>query len=136
MNNVIYAKIMKHDAYIPFDQSVLPKELSLKEILGHFNFLSPTILLLHGSHISKKRYSPSGKPDLDIICVSRKAAFWPLNQLYDRFYTNIKNLQTKIDLSILTYSQFLSVFQGNASLSISLNNGFTILYLEDINEQK
>ena len=135
MNNIMYAKIMKHDAYIPFNQSILPKELSLDEILSYFKFLSPTILILHGSHISKKRYSPSGKPDLDIICVSKKATFWPSTELYEKFYKNIKNLQIKIDLSLLTYTQFLSVFQGDTSLSISLNNGFTILYMEDINEQ-
>ncbi len=135
MNNIIYAKIMKHDAYIPFNQSILPKKLSLDEILSYFEFLSPTLLILHGSLISKKRYSPSGKPDLDIICISKKAAFWPLNELYYNFYNKSKNLQIKIDLSILTYTQFISFFQGNTSLSISLNNGFTILYVENINEQ-
>ncbi|MCJ7496513.1 MAG: hypothetical protein MUO78_00015 [candidate division Zixibacteria bacterium] len=131
MKKTIYSKIIEHAAFIPFNKSMLPTDVSRENILKYLLFMSPSILILHGSQVSKKRHSSFGKCDLDIICVTIKASFWPLSQLYEQFCKNTRGVSTKIDLSILSYSRFLSVLKGETSLSISLNNGFSILYMED-----
>ena len=108
---------------------MLPDKIQVEDISIHLEFLSPRVLILHGSSVSKKRYSPFGESDLDIICVTEKCGFWSMDHLYEKFHENTKDMPIKIDLSILTCSRFLSVLEeNNSALSYSLKNGFTILW--------
>lgn len=129
MKTKIYANLKNKSSMVPFDESMLPNEISLEYLYKSLEFLSPVLLILHGSSVSKKRYSPVGDADLDIICVTIKSGFWSFDNLYEKFQENTKNVTIKIDLTILTCSRFLSVLEENSSsLSYSLGNGFTVLW--------
>jgi hypothetical protein len=127
--DTIYTKIINHKNFISFNRHMLPDNIQVEEICQCLEFLSPRVLILHGSSVSKKRYSPFGESDLDIICVTEKCGFWSMNHLYEKFRENTKNIPIKIDLSILTCSRFLSVLEvNNSALGDSLKNGFTLLW--------
>jgi hypothetical protein len=127
--DTIYTEIINHRKFVSFDQYMLPNNIQVEDICQCLEFLSPRVLILHGSSVSKKRYSPFGESDLDIICVTEKCGFWSMNHLYEKFRENTKNMPIKIDLSILTCSRFLSVLEeNNSALGDSLKNGFTLLW--------
>ncbi len=127
--DTIYTKIINHKKFVSFDQYMLPDNIQVEDICQCLEFLSPRVLILHGSSVSKKRYSPFGESDLDIICVTEKCGFWNMNHLYEKFRENTKCMPIKIDLSILTCSRFLSVLEeNNSALGDSLKNGFTLLW--------
>ncbi|MDO9592560.1 MAG: hypothetical protein Q7I98_05115 [Erysipelotrichaceae bacterium] len=136
MARVTTSKIMQHSSFIPFNQSMLPGGILLTDILRTMDFLSPEIVILHGSSVSKMRFSPLGNMDLDIICASRKAPFWSLENLYERYYELMDNENVNVDLTILSHSGLLAVLKDTkTSLNDSINNGFTILHkMEDFNE--
>jgi hypothetical protein len=109
---------------------MLPNGISRDRILEILWFLSPVIVILHGSRASNKRFSAKEKSDLDLICVSMKAPFWPLDQLYERVKEDSKREDCQIDLSIVSSKEFSSVVKGKSSLGESLSHGFSILYFE------
>ncbi|MCK4827587.1 hypothetical protein KA005_68295 [bacterium] len=129
--NYTYRNIERSDSYVQFNSSMLPEGMSLDNILQLFEFLSPEYIILHGSSVSKIRYSLEGMSDLDLICVTPKAAFWSLTELYSSFHEQNTRLEVPLDISILTNSELYSVIYGDTSLSVSMKKGFTILYRRD-----
>ena len=122
-------------SYVKFHPCLLPKSISISKLVGYFEFLSPVMLIIHGSTISKRKFSTKKSSDLDIVCVSSKAAFWPLEQLYKKLRENLQQERNKIDASIVTYNELASMVIGGASsLSASFDNGFSILYRSERNE--
>lgn len=119
---------MNLESYVEFDPCMLPKGISRNRLMDYFEFLSPMMLILHGSTVSSKEFSTRETSDLDIVCVSLKAAFWPLEQLYKRLDKNLENDDIKIDVSIITQNELLSIIEGKSSLSISFKHGFSMLY--------
>lgn len=126
--------LSKAGSYIEFKPSMLPKGISRNKLIKHFEFLSPIVLILHGSTISGKKFSEKKDSDLDIVCVSLKAIFWPLEQLYKKMNENLERENTKIDVSIITSNEFLSIKEVGSSLNKSLDHGFSILYKRGKNE--
>jgi len=122
--------LVKRGSYFEFHPRMLPKGISRCILMNYFRILSPIMLILHGSTISGAKFSTKKNSDLDIVCVSLKAAFWPLEQLYERIYENLKNEDIEIDVSIMTYNELLSIVEGESSLSTSFRHGFSILYEE------
>ena len=122
------------ESYIEFHPCMLPEGISRNELMTYFGFLSPTMLILHGSTISGTKFSKKKNSDLDIVCVSSKAAFWPLEQLYERVSENLENESIKIDVSIITHDELRSVMEGESSLGVSFKHGFSILYQEGKDE--
>lgn len=130
MKYEFYSRVINHADLVPFDKSILPDGVKLEDILESLTFLSPVLLILYGSTVTRKRYSPSGESDLDIVCVTMKSGFWHLDHLYEEFKQNAKYMDVEIDLSILTCNEFCSVLDGNSSLSMSLTDGFTVLWMD------
>ena len=116
------------ESYVEFHPCMLPKDISRHKLMTYFEFLSPIMLILHGSTVSGRKFSQKKNSDLDIVCVSSKAAFWPLEQLYERINEDFGNESIRIDVSIITYNELISVIEGESSLSISFKHGFSILY--------
>ncbi|MCK4478192.1 hypothetical protein KAU88_06670 [Candidatus Bathyarchaeota archaeon] len=121
-------KLANIKSYVEFHPCMLPKGVSRYELINFFEFLSPIMLILHGSTISSAKFSMKKSSDLDIVCVSSKAAFWPLEQLYKRVKENLENEDIKIDVSIITYNELISIIEGESSLSTSFRHGFSLLY--------
>lgn len=120
--------LIKRESYFEFHPRMLPKGISRHKLMNYFKFLSPIMLILYGSTISGVKFSTKKSSDLDIVCISLKAAFWPLEQLYERIYENFENENIEIDVSIITYNELLSIVEGKSSLSTSFRHGFSILY--------
>jgi hypothetical protein len=116
---------------VEFCPDMLPDGVSIDRILGALDFLSPIVIILHGSTVSHKKFSAKKTSDIDMVCVSIKAAFWPLEQLHKKINENLGNQTIKIDLSIVTYNGFLSLVKDGSSLSKSFSHGFSILYYEE-----
>lgn len=127
LNNMLRAV----QSCVEFCPDMLPDGVSLSTILDAMTFLSPIIVILHGSTISHKKFSAKKTSDLDIVCVSNKAAFWPLELLHKRIKENLGDENIEIDLSIVSYNGFLSIVNGKSSLSKSLSHGFSILHQEE-----
>jgi hypothetical protein len=119
------------ESYVEFCPDMLPNDISLSRILNALRFLSPTIIILHGSTVSRRKFSAKKNSDLDIVCVTVKAAFWSLEQLQTRIRENLGNEGVEIDLSIVSYNRFLSIAKGKSSLGKSLSHGFSISYYEE-----
>lgn len=115
------------ESHVEFHPAMLPNGISRHKLMNYFEFLSPIMLILHGSTVSSAKLSMKNS-DLDIVCVSSKAAFWPLEQLYKRVKENLENEDVEIDVSIITYSELISIIEGASSLSTSFRHGFSILY--------
>jgi len=120
--------------HVEFHPCMLPKGISRYKLINFFGFLSPIMLILHGSTVSGTKLSMKKNSDLDIVCVSLKAAFWPLEQLYKRINENLENEDVKLDVSIITCNELLSIIEGKSSLSVSFRHGFSILYQEGKDE--
>jgi len=118
------------ESYVEFHPSMLPEGTSRNKLLSFFDFLSPIMVILHGSTVSKKKFSTKKQSDLDIVCVSLKAAFWPLEQLYEKMNETLQKEGVRIDVSIITYNGLLSIIEGRSSLSTSFGHGFSIMYPE------
>ncbi|MGD0996189.1 MAG: hypothetical protein ABR909_11780 [Candidatus Bathyarchaeia archaeon] len=122
-------------SYVKFQPCFLPKGTSCKKLIHYFEFLSPIMLIMHGSRISRLKFSTKRVSDVDIICVSSKAAFWPLEQLYKKLRENLKEDKNAIDVSIITYLELASIItEGSSSLSSSIDNGFSVIYMRESNE--
>jgi len=124
-------KLENMRSYVELSQDMLPKGVSAKGIQDALDFLSPIVVLVHGSRVSHRKFSTKKKSDLDILCVSIKAAFWPLEELYSKAQKNLEKQNVKIDLSIVSYRGFLSIFEERTALCDSLDHGFSVLYSEE-----
>jgi hypothetical protein len=134
----LFRRLSNSESYVKFCPSMLPPSVTVKKILKVVEFLCPTTVILHGSNVSHKKFSTKKCSDIDIVCVSAKAAFFPLEQLHQKVKENIKKEGIEIDLdpSIVTPSAILSIIEGGSSLSKSLSHGFSILYCEEENENR
>jgi len=117
--------------YVKFHPSMLPKGFSVNRIVNALEFLSPMVIILHGSSVSKRKFSLKERNDLDVVCASIKGAFWPLEQLYERAKEDLRDDVVEIDLSIVTCNGLKSIIEGKSSLSKSFNHGFSVLYCEE-----
>lgn len=112
---------------------MLSPEISIQDIISTSKFLSPQMVLIHGSYVTKVRYSPSGDRDFDMIIVSTKIPFWTKESLYkeiqDRFLQLSKSI--KFDISLVTLHGLLAHIHGKTSLGQSILQGFSILYIKD-----
>lgn len=127
---VIVNKLQEMSSYVEFRDDMLPDGLTVDQLLSKLSFLSPVILLLHGSKISHRKFSNKNYSDLDLVCVSVKAAFWPIDKLMEEAQYNLRFDKIKIDLSIITNNGFSSIIDGNSSISRSFANGFSIIHYE------
>ena len=131
VGSILASKLQKMKGFTDFDLSMLPKGLSVERLVKALNFLSPSIIIIHGSKVSKKKFSNKPRSDLDIVCVSAKAAFWPIEELIKNARKNFGAQEVDIDLSIVTYNGLLSIVKGESSISRSFNHGFSILQCEE-----
>lgn len=116
------------ESYCCFEEVILPNNISKNDLLKSMSFLSPTLIILHGSYLSGKRFSPNGHQDLDVIVVSYKKNFWNIKELYSYFSQNFKNhFKTNIDFNILSPIEFMIKMDSNSLMFQSIQRGFTIL---------
>lgn len=112
---------------------MLPHGVLIKDILSSSSFLSPQIIIEHGSNVTKIRYSPNDSSDIDIIIASFKKSFWPTDYLYEivksKFRKNMPN--SKFDISLVSPRELILSIQEETSLGESLIQGFAILYPEE-----
>jgi hypothetical protein len=122
--------LKSHQSFIKYHNTMLPKELSVQKIVSALSFISPQIIILHGSFVSKVRYSAKEKQDLDIIVVSIKIPFWLKEILYQEIKNKLFQLSTsvKFDVSLVTPRGLFAHITGKTSLGQSILQGFTILY--------
>ena len=117
---------------------MLPCGVSINDILSLSSFLSPQIIIEHGSNVTNIRYSPDGDRDIDIIIVFVKKSFWPTDYLYEHVKNNFrKNMpDSRFDLTLVSPRELIFNVQQETSLGESLRQGFTILYPEKIDAIK
>ena len=96
--------LRSQESFYEFDFHMLPKGIIVKDIITISSFLSPQIIIEHGSYVTKKRYSPDGISDIDLIIVTLKKSFWPTDYLYDnikyKFYEYFPDI--KFDLTLVS----------------------------------
>jgi hypothetical protein len=121
-----------------YESHMLPCGVSINDILSLSSFLSPQIIIEHGSNVTNIRYSPDGDRDIDIIIASFKKSFWPTDYLYEHVKNNFrKNMpDSRFDLTLVSPRELIFNVQQETSLGESLRQGFTILYPEKIDAIK
>jgi len=127
--------LKSQESFYEFDCNMLPKGITIKDIISLSAFLSPQMIIEHGSYVTKKRYSPNGKSDIDIIIATFKKSFWATDYLYDNIKHNFqKHLPDIIfDVTLVSPTELIFNIQEETSLGKSLIQGFTILYPEKVN---
>ncbi|MGD0953280.1 MAG: hypothetical protein ABR985_12960 [Methanotrichaceae archaeon] len=117
---------------------MLPCGVSIKDILSLSSFLSPQLIIEHGSNVTNIRYSPDGCRDIDIIIASVKKSFWPTDYLYEHVKNNFRKdmPDLKFDLTLVSPRELIFNIHQETSLGESLRQGFTILYPEKTNAIK
>lgn len=124
---ISFLKSMK--SYRKFNPDMLPPDISKQDIIYLFKFISPQIVLIHGSSVTNTRYSPDGSGDIDIIVASIKCAFWPLEELYNEIkYRLNQKFRIIIDVCLVTPNGLFAHIKNTTSIGQSLKHGFTILY--------
>lgn len=125
-------------SFVNYDETMLPPNLSTQKIVSALGFISPQIILIHGSYVSKVRYSMKEYQDFDIIVASIKTPFWIKENLYKEIQDRVSQLSTQIkfDVSLVTPCGLLAHIYGKTSLGQSILQGFTILYPGERNEAK
>lgn len=108
---------------------MLPEDITYYQLIEALAFLSPILIILHGSRVTGQKFSEKEFSDLDVVCVSSKAAFWPIDELFkEARKSNLPN----VDLSIITLNAILCLLEksNSSSLAVSLRHGFTVIYSE------
>jgi len=113
-----------------FKREMLPPTIAPENLISALQFISPQLILIHGSCITKIRYSPEGSKDIDLVVVSIKAAFWPIGDLCKEIRRRLSRISRsiKFDISLTTPSRLIAHINGRTSLGQSLLQGFIILY--------
>jgi hypothetical protein len=113
-----------------FDNNMVPCEISIRDLIDVSRFISPQIILIHGSYVTKVRYSPEGDPDFDLIIASSKISFWSMRHLYKEVLYRFQKLSPtiKFDISLASPYDVLNHVYNKTSLGQSITQGFTILY--------
>jgi len=130
-NNIlsVISFLKSMQSYKKFDTGMLPLDISKQDIISSFKFISPQIILVHGSSVTNTRYSPDDSGDIDIIVASTKCAFWPLEKLYDEIkYRLNQKLRILVDVCLVTPNGLFAHIKNTTSIGQSLKHGFTILY--------
>ena len=131
----LFGILRSQKSFYEFNSNMLPKEVLAKDINLVSAFLSPQIIIEHGSYVTKVRYSPNGNRDIDIIIASFKKSFWPADYLYEK--TKYKFLKhwpdIKFDITLVSPTELIFNIHEETSLGKSLIQGFTILYPEKLN---
>ncbi len=130
-NNIInYLKSLK--SHESFTNSMLPQDTSTNEIVEAIRFLSPELIIIHGSFVSNIRFSENTEKDLDLIVISYKVPFWNKEYLYKKTKEKLLNASKfKFDTSLETPSGLYRHIENNTSLGDSILRGFTIMYNGD-----
>ena len=117
-------------SYRKFKKGMLPPEISRENVTSALGFISPQLILIHGSYVMKTRYSPRDKGDLDLVVISIKTAFWSVVDLRDEIVRKLKQISKSIDfdISLTTLRGLLAHLKERTALGQSLLQGFTILY--------
>lgn len=124
--------LKSHKSFYEFKSYMLPDEISIKNIISLSIFLSPQIIIEHGSQVTNIRYSPSGNSDIDLIIVTFKKSFWPSDYLYENVKYKFQKYMpiVKFDITLVSPIELISNIKDETSLGESLIQGFTILYPE------
>lgn len=130
--------LRSHDSFNKFENYMLPKGVFINDIILASSFISPQIIIEHGSFVTNIRYSPNGVCDLDIIIVTFKKSFWPTDYLYNVIINKFKDYIpiTKFDITLISPSELVCSILERTSLGESLLQGFTILFPEETNATK
>jgi hypothetical protein len=117
-------------SFYEFNSYMLPNGILIKDIISLSAFLSPQIIIEHGSCVTRVRYSPNDESDIDIIIATFKKSFWPTDYLYKiikykfrKYYPDIK-----FDITLVSPTELNFNIQEETSLGKSLIQGFTILH--------
>ena len=123
-------------SFMNYDDTMLPSNLSTQKIVSALKFISPQIIIIHGSYASKIRYSMREYQDFDIIIASIKIPFWTKSVLHKETQDRLSQLSKliKFDVSLVTPHGLLAHIYGKTSLGQSILQGFTILYPGERNE--
>jgi hypothetical protein len=126
--------LRSQESFYEFDCHMLPKGIIIKDITTLSTFLSPQIIIEHGSYVTKKRYSPDGRSDIDLIIATLKKSFWPTDYLYDNIKYKFQKYfpDIKFDITLVSPTELIFNIQEDTSLGKSLIQGFTILYPEKV----
>lgn len=125
------------ESFKEFKEEMLPPHITSEDLLSKLDFITPYLIIGHGSRVSGNSYSTKSEQDLDLVIVSLKVAFWTLDELYNEIRTVFeKSYEDEIDFSLVTPRGLISHINGKSSLGKSLSQGFTIIYQRDINEIK
>lgn len=121
-----YLKSLK--SYKPFNPCFIPVGVTLSNIERIFDFISPSIIILHGSCVTGKRYSPISK-DIDIILINNKHIFWDMESIFQviDINKNKEKILIDFDISITTQKGFINHLKNETSLGVSINQGFSII---------
>lgn len=128
-NIVNFLKSLK--SFYKFEETMLPPEISMQDIVSVSRFISPQIILIHGSYATKVRYSTNGDRDFDMIIVSIKIPFWSKEDLYKEIRDRLSRLSKsiKLDVSLVTSRGLLAHIHEKTSLGQSILQGFSIMYV-------
>jgi len=122
------------DSFYTFNDDMLPTDIKKEEILNLSSFLSPNLILIHGSFVTKIRYSPNSESDLDLIIASFKKSFWNYNYLNETIRNRFYSLSNaiKFDISLISPYEVYNHIYERTSLGISILQGVSILYPEGL----
>lgn len=63
------------ESFYSFDDDMVPPDISIKDVIAISSFISPQIILILGSYVTKVRYSPEDDPDFDLIMLHLRYLF-------------------------------------------------------------
>jgi len=122
--------LVSFESFYSFDDDMVSSDISIKEVIAISSFISPQIILIHGSYVTKVRYSPEDDPDFDLIIASFKIPFWSKRHLYDEIRDRFQKVcpTTRFDISLTSPYDLLNHVYNKTSLGQSIIQGFTIMY--------
>jgi predicted nucleotidyltransferase len=117
-------------SYEKFKKEMLPPEISSRSIISALEFISPELILVHGSYVTKIRHSIGGEKDIDLVIVSIKIPFWSIDDLHKEITQRLEPISksAKFDISLTTPTGLMAHINGKTALGLSLLQGFTVLY--------
>jgi len=121
------------NSYKSFNLNFLPSGITIINIKNIFDFISPAIIILHGSCVTGKRRSPSSEKDIDLILINDKFAFWNYEEILNKIDSKSAEIEIeyKFDVSITTCQGFFNHLKHKTSLGASIDLGFSIIPLEE-----
>ncbi|MFX1286704.1 MAG: hypothetical protein ACFFB5_23910 [Promethearchaeota archaeon] len=126
---VILKKLNNFDFYHKFTDEILPQNVTSRDLWLMFDFLSPVLIVIHGSRVSKIKYSKKRISDVDIVIVTLKYSFWPLLEIRNEIHKRISQNShiDFLDISITSPQGLISHIKNRTSLGLSLREGFSYI---------